>query len=93
MGGRGCVDPPQNTQQCSFIQPAGFSINWIMSVNVQLTLIVVTANVFEDQADNTSLLDKRRIVATISNNSCSSPTLQGGGGAGLMPLASLFIDL
>lgn len=64
-----------------------------MSVNVQLILIVVNANVFEDRADNISALDKRRIVVTISTNSCSSPTLQGGGGAGLMPLASLFIDL
>lgn len=84
MGGcGGGVDPPQNTHNV-------FSC---MSVNVQLTLIVVNANVFEDQADNISPLDERRIVVTISTNSCSAPTLQGGGGAGLMPLASLFIDL
>lgn len=64
-----------------------------MSINVQLILIVVNANVFVDWADNISLLDKRRIVVTISTNSCSLPTHQGGGGADLMPLACLFIDL
>lgn len=58
-------------------QPAGFSINWRMSVEVQLILIVVNANVVEDRADNISPLDKRRIVVMISSNNCSSPTLQG----------------
>lgn len=64
-----------------------------MSVNVQLILIVVNANVFEDGADDISPLDEWRIVVMISNNSSSPLTLQGGGGGGLMPLTSLFIDL
>lgn len=74
-------------------QPAGFSINNMTSLNVQFILIVVNPNVFVNGADNISPLDKRRIVVTIPTNSCSSPTLQGCGWAGLMPLASLFIDL
>lgn len=75
--------PLQNTHNdlsciCCRVTPqlAGFSINWIMSVNVQLILIVV--NVFEDRADNILPLDKRRIVVTISTNSCSLRYSPGG---------------